>query len=105
MTSQPDQKTQIEGRARAAEKNVEDTRKIYEPLIASAAERMAYEAFTPAWQAYLAACIKMLAISNTGDNAEAMKFFITEVSAVGLKAESIIDKIVEIVSILAQAAR
>jgi methyl-accepting chemotaxis protein len=96
MTSQPDQKTQIEGRALAAEKNVEDTRKIYQPLITSAAERMAYEAFVPAWQAYLAACTKMLAISTKGDNAEAMKFFITEVSAVGLKAESTIDKIVEI---------
>jgi hypothetical protein len=45
---------------------------------------------------YLAACEKMLAISTRGDNAEAMKFFITEVSAVGLKAESTVDPIVEI---------
>jgi methyl-accepting chemotaxis protein len=96
MTSDPDQKAQIETRVRLAEKNVEDTRKIYEPLIISAAEREAYDAFVPAWQAYLAACAKLLAISTKGDNAEAMKFFTTEVSAVGLKAESTIDKIVEI---------
>jgi methyl-accepting chemotaxis protein len=96
MTAQPDQKTRIEGRVRLAEKNVEDARRIYEPLITSATERAAYDAFVPAWQAYLAASEKMLAISTKGDTAEAMKFFITEVSAVGLKAESTIDKIVEI---------
>jgi methyl-accepting chemotaxis protein len=96
MTSEPDQKIKIEGRVRLAEKNVEDTRRIYEPLIVSAAERVAYDAFVPAWQAYLATCAKMLEISTKGDNAEAMRFFITEVSAVGLKAESTIDKIVEI---------
>jgi methyl-accepting chemotaxis protein len=96
MTSQPEQKTQIEVRVRLAAKNVEDTRKIYEPLITSAAERSAYDAFVPTWQAYLAACARMLAISTAGDNAEAMKLFITDVSALGLKAESTIDKIVEI---------
>ena len=96
MTSDPGQKAQIESRVHLAEKNVEDTRKIYEPLVTSAAEREAYDAFVPAWQAYLAACIRMLAISATGDNAEAMKFFTTEVSALGLKAESTIDKIVEV---------
>ena len=94
MTSVPDQKIQIEERVRNAEKNVEDGRKIYEPLITSASERAAYDAFVPAWQAYLAACEKLLAISNSGNNAEAMKFFITEVSKVGLKAEATIDKIV-----------
>jgi methyl-accepting chemotaxis protein len=96
MTTQPEQKSQIEDRVHLAEKSVEDKRKIYEPLIASAAEREAYDVFVPAWQAYLAACEKMLAISTRGDNAEAMKFFITEVSAAGLKAESTVDRIVEI---------
>jgi methyl-accepting chemotaxis protein len=96
MTSQPEQKTQIEGRVLNAAKNVEDTRKLYEPLITSAEERSAYDAFVPAWQAYLAACARMLTISTTGDNAEAMKLFITDVSALGLKAESTIDRIVEI---------
>jgi methyl-accepting chemotaxis protein len=96
MTSQPEQKTQIEGRVRNAAKNVEDARKVYEPLITSAEARIAYDAFMPAWQAYLAACASMLTISTTGDNAEAMKLFITDVSALGLKAESTIDKIVEI---------
>jgi methyl-accepting chemotaxis protein len=96
MTSVQDQKLQIEDRVHAAEKNVEDVRKVYEPLIESAAERTAYEAFVPAWQAYLAACAKMLVISNNGNNAEAMKFFVTDVSAVGLQAETTIDKIVSI---------
>jgi methyl-accepting chemotaxis protein len=96
MTSAQDQKLQIEERVRLAAKNVEDVRKVYEPLIDSAAERTAYEAFVPAWQAYLAACAKMLAISNGGNNAEAMKFFITDVSTVGLRAETTIDKIVAI---------
>jgi methyl-accepting chemotaxis protein len=96
MTSQPDQKTKIEERIHLAEKNVEDLLKIYQPLITTTAERAAYDAFVPAWQAYLAACAKMLAISTKGDNAEAMQFFTSEVSAVGLKAESTIDKIVEI---------
>jgi methyl-accepting chemotaxis protein len=96
MTSQPEQKTQIEGRVRNAAKNVEDTRKLYEPLIATADERAAYDAFVPAWQAYLAACASMLTISTSGDNAQAMKLFITEVSALGLKAETTIDRIVEI---------
>ncbi len=96
MTSVPDQKLQIEDRVHAAEKNVEDLRKVYEPLIESTAERTAYEAFVPAWQAYLAACAKMLVISNNGNNAEAMKFFVTDVSAVGLQAETTIDKIVSI---------
>jgi methyl-accepting chemotaxis protein len=96
MTSQPEQKTQIEVRVRLAAKNVEDTRKIYEPLITSAAERSAYDAFVPAWQAYLAASARMLTVSTTGDNAEAMKLFITDVSALGLKAESTIDRIVEL---------
>jgi methyl-accepting chemotaxis protein len=104
MTTQPEQKKQIEDRVRLAEKNVEDKRKIYEALIASAAEREAYDVFVPAWQAYLAACEKMLAISTRGDNAEAMKFFITEVSTIGLKAESIVDRIVEINLSGAQAA-
>jgi len=96
MTSKPEQKAQIETRVHLAEKNVEDARKIYEHLITTGEERAAYDAFVPAWQAYLASCERMLAISNKGDNAEAMKFFIEEVSVVGLKAESTIDKIVEI---------
>jgi methyl-accepting chemotaxis protein len=96
MTSERDQKTQIEERVRLAGKNVEDMRKVYETLITSAAERKAYDAFVPAWQAYLAASEKMLAISKTGDNADAMRIFVTEVSAVGLKAETTIDRIVEI---------
>jgi methyl-accepting chemotaxis protein len=96
MASELNQKIQIEGRVRLAEKNVEDSRKIYRPLITSAAERAAYDEFSPAWQAYLAACARMLAISAKGDNAEAMKLFMTEVSALGLKAESTIDRIVEI---------
>jgi methyl-accepting chemotaxis protein len=96
MTSDPDQKAQIEGRVHLAEKNIEDTRKIYEPLITSAVERTAYDAFVLAWQTYLTDCTRMLAISTKGDNAGAMKFFVTEVSVAGLKAESTIDKIVEI---------
>jgi methyl-accepting chemotaxis protein len=96
MTTDPDQKTQIESRVRLAEKNVEDARRVYEPLITTAAERAAYDAFASAWQTYLAACAKMLTISTKGDNAEAMKIFIIDVSAVGLKAESTIEKIVEI---------
>jgi methyl-accepting chemotaxis protein len=96
MTSDQDEKAQIEGRVHLAEKNVEDIRKIYEPLIATAAEREAYDAFVQAWQAYLAECARMLAISAKGNNAEAMKFFTTEVSGVGLKAESTIEKIVEV---------
>jgi len=96
MTSSPDEKSQIEDHVHLAEQNVENLRRIYQPLIASAAERAAYDAFVPAWQAYLAACARMLEISKSGDNAEAMKFFISEVSAVGLKAESTIDRIVEI---------
>jgi methyl-accepting chemotaxis protein len=96
MATEPDQKIQIEGRFRLAEKNVEDARKHYEPLITSAAEREAYDEFVPAWQAYLAACTRTLAISTKGDNAEAMKLFMTEVSAKGLTAETIIDKIVAI---------
>src|SRR5664279_262362 len=83
MTSQPEQKTQIEGRVSNAAKNVEDTRKVYEPLINSAEERAAYDAFVPAWQAYLAACARMLTVSRSGDNVESMKLFITEVSALG----------------------
>jgi methyl-accepting chemotaxis protein len=66
MASEPEQKIQIEGRPRLAEKNVEDARKRYEPLMTSAAERAAYDEFVPAWQAYLAACAKMLAISTKG---------------------------------------
>jgi methyl-accepting chemotaxis protein len=96
MTSEPDQKNQIEERVRLAEKNVEDARKIYEPLIASAAERAAYDAFVPAWDTYLAACARMLTVSKVGNTAEAMKLFMTEVSVAGLRAESTIDKIVEI---------
>jgi methyl-accepting chemotaxis protein len=96
MTSDPDQKAQIEERVRLAGKNVEDARKVYEPLITSAAERAAYDAFVPAWQTYLAACTRMLAVSNKGDNAEAMKLFISDVSKVGLQAESTIDKIVQL---------
>jgi len=96
MASAPDQKSQIGDGVYLAEKNVEDLRKRYEPLIASAAERTAYDAFVLAWQAYLAACAKVLATSNSGDNAEAMKFFVTEVSTGGLKAESAMDRVVEI---------
>lgn len=96
MTSAPGQKSQIGDGVYIAEKNVEDLRKRYEPLIASAAERAAYEAFVPTWRAYLSACAKVLATSNSGDNAEAMKFFVTEVSTVGLKAESAMDRVVEI---------
>jgi methyl-accepting chemotaxis protein len=33
MTSNPQQKTQIEGRIHLAEKNVEDARKLYEPMV------------------------------------------------------------------------
>jgi methyl-accepting chemotaxis protein len=96
MVTEPDQKTQIEIRVHLAEKNVEDARKRYEPLITSAAERAAYDEYVPAWQAYLAACAKMLAISTKGDNAEAMKLFLTDISVKGLAAESTIDKIVAI---------
>lgn len=96
MTSNPQQKTQIEGRIHIAEKNVEDARKLYEPMVTSAEERAAYEAFAPAWRTYLASCASMLAISSQGDNARAMELFVTEVSRIGLKAESTIDKIVEI---------
>jgi hypothetical protein len=62
MTSAPDQKSKIEERVSLAQKNVEDVRKLYEPLIASEAERAAYDAFMPAWQAYLAACANLLTI-------------------------------------------
>jgi methyl-accepting chemotaxis protein len=96
MATEPDQKIQIEVRVHLAEKNVEDLRKRYEPLITTAAERAAYDEYVPAWQAYLAACAKMLAISTKGDNAEAMKLFLTDVSVKGLAAESTIDKIVAI---------
>jgi methyl-accepting chemotaxis protein len=96
MVSEPDEKAKIEVRAHLAEKNVQDARKIYEQLITSAREREAYDAFVPAWQAYLAACAKMLALSDTGNNAEAMNLFVNDVSGVGLKAESTIEKIVEI---------
>jgi methyl-accepting chemotaxis protein len=96
MTSDPDQKAKIAERVRLAANNVETVRKSYEPLITSDAERAAYDVFVPAWQSYLAVCAKMLAISTDGDNAAAMKFFISDVSVVGLKAESTIDRIVEI---------
>jgi methyl-accepting chemotaxis protein len=96
MVSEPEEKAKIEVRVHLAEKNVEDARKVYEKLIASASERAAYDAFVPAWQAYLAACARMLAVSNTGNNVEAMKWFVSDVSGIGLKAESTIEKIVEI---------
>jgi hypothetical protein len=62
MTSEPDQKAKIEERVRLARDNVEKVREIYQPLITSVAERAAYDAFVPAWQAYLAASAKMLAV-------------------------------------------
>jgi methyl-accepting chemotaxis protein len=96
MVSEPAEKANIEVRVHLAEKNVEDARKLYERMITSAEERAAYDAFVPSWQAYLTACARMLAISDTLNNAEAMKFFVGEVSVMGLKAESTIEKIVEI---------
>jgi methyl-accepting chemotaxis protein len=96
MTSLSDEKSQIESRVRLAEQNVEQGLKIYEPLIASADEHASYTTFVQAWQAYLASCARMLAISSRGDNAKAMELFVTEVSGMGLKAESTIEKIVEV---------
>ena len=96
MVSQPEQKIQIEERASLAAKNVVNARELYELPINSSDERNPYKAFVTAWDEYLAVCTKMLAVSSHGDNADAMKMFVEAVSAVGLKAESTLDKIVEI---------
>lgn len=96
MVFEPDQKRQVESRAALAAKNVDNARKLYEPLINSPAERAAYDAFVQAWEVYLAACAKMLAVSSLGDSANAMKLFVEDISSVGLKAESTLDKIFEI---------
>jgi methyl-accepting chemotaxis protein len=94
MVSRAEDKTQIESRLKAARDNVDEARKRYEPLIASADERAKYQAFTAAWDGYLDAVAKMLPVSSGGDNAKAMQLFVTDVSAAGLKAESTIDAIV-----------
>ncbi|HET8918606.1 MAG TPA: MCP four helix bundle domain-containing protein, partial [Xanthobacteraceae bacterium] len=95
MTSELEKKRSIESRLLLVEKKIEERRKLYEPLIASATERAQYDALVSAWQAYLASCARMLAISTQGDNAEGAKLFLGEVSSGGLKAETTIDKIVE----------
>ncbi|HEY2135005.1 MAG TPA: methyl-accepting chemotaxis protein [Xanthobacteraceae bacterium] len=89
-------KAQVEGRIKAALENVEAARKKFEPLIASPEERLAYEAFAKAWNAYLTSVDEVLAISNKFQAAEAMQMFVTKVSQTGLAAESTVDKIVEL---------
>jgi methyl-accepting chemotaxis protein len=96
MATQADAKRQVESRLHAALTNVDEARKRYEPLIASAEERRAYEAFVSAWKDYLDAADRMIAVSSRNQNAEAERLFVTEVSVTCLKAESTIDEIVAI---------
>lgn len=104
MAITPDQKAQVEQRARAAEENVDKSRKRYEPLIGSAEARSAYNEFVTAWQAYLAESQKMLAVSRSNDTGAAIKLFVNDVSAEGLKAEATLDKVVSLNLAGAEAA-
>jgi methyl-accepting chemotaxis protein len=96
MVGEPAQKAQVEERIKVALQNVEAARKKYEPLIASADERGAYEKFSTAWGDYLKSVDEMLAISRKNQAAEAMQMFVTKVSQAGLAAETTVDKIVEL---------
>jgi methyl-accepting chemotaxis protein len=96
MVSEPAQKAQVEERIKVALQNVDAARKKYEPLIATAEERGAYEKFSTAWGDYLKSVEEMLAISRKNQAAEAMQMFVTKVSQAGLAAETTVDKIVEL---------
>ncbi len=103
MVTTPEQKAQVEQRARAAEENVDKARKLYEPLIASTEAANAYKMFVTAWQAYIVESQKMLTASLSGDNDAAAKLFVNDVSAVGLKAEATLDQVV-VLNLAAAAA-
>jgi methyl-accepting chemotaxis protein len=94
MVTEPAQKAQVEDRLKVARQNVENARKAYEPLIASAEERDAYTKYTTAWTDYLKAVDEMIATSNRSQAAEAAQLFVTKVSQAGLAAETTVDKIV-----------
>ena len=96
MTSKDEEKKAVVERLRAAEANVDEARRRYEPMIRDADARAAYQAFSSAWGDYLATAAKMLEVSSRNQNAEAMQMYVTMVSAAGLTAESSMDKMVEL---------
>jgi len=76
--------------------NIEKSRKAYEPMITSPDEKALYEEFTKLWASYTSEVSTLLAVSRKEDFATARDLNTSKVNPIGLKADEVLQKDVDL---------
>jgi methyl-accepting chemotaxis protein len=75
---------------------IDKTRKDYEAYITSAEERAVYNEFSQLWSAYAAAVQELIAVSRKNDVNESLNLNNTKANPIGLKADEVLKKDVDL---------
>ncbi|MBR1217902.1 MCP four helix bundle domain-containing protein [Bradyrhizobium sp. U87765 SZCCT0131] len=76
--------------------SIEKSRKAYEPLVTSPEERALYEEFGKTWSAYTAEVASLFAISRKEDFATTRDLNASKVNPLGLKADEVLQKDIDL---------